>query len=294
MTPAIRLAAERARREFAAMVRRGIKERDLGRVALLIAEEEEPRNDNFNSTAHYIAVLDELGARARAELAKVGDEGRERVEAFNEFMFVTLGFTGNSENYYDPRNSLLPHVIERRTGIPITLSVVYIEVGRRAGLHVEGVGMPGHFIARVHREDNAFASSNSILVDPFNSKIVDADECQRRLDEIYGGQVALGAEHLQSVDARQILFRMLQNLKGIYANANLDRKAIGTVERLLLLAPADEQEHRDYGMLLARIGRWHEAARELRLYLATTQTDEDKEMINAALQRVQAQIANLN
>jgi regulator of sirC expression with transglutaminase-like and TPR domain len=297
MTPASKLVIEKARREFVALVNRGIEAHDLGRAALLIAEEDDPPGEAWDGrerVTHYLGVLDAMGAEARGRIAEVrDDDGRARVEAFNDLMFTTHNFTGNVENYYDPRNSLLTHVIERRIGIPITLSVVYIEVGRRAGFTVEGIGMPGHFIVRVHDTDDV--SSDGILVDPFNRKIIDREECQERLDAIYGGQVALSGEHLQEVTSRQIIFRMLQNLKGIYLAAGLDREAIAIVERLLLLAPADLSEQRDYGMLLARAGRHAEAARELNRYLTLAPSDDDANAtIREALKSVQAQAARLN
>lgn len=298
MTPESKLAIEKARREFVALVNRGIEDRDLGRAALLIAEEDDPPGDAWDGrerVMHYLGVLDRMGADARARLAEVRrDDERARVEAFNEFMFMTCGFAGNAENYYDPLNSLLTHVVERRSGIPITLSVVYIEVGRRAGLGVEGVGMPGHFIVRVSGTSNALSGTGGILVDPFGRKTIDRDDCQERLDAIYGGQMPLGEEHLRPVTARQIIFRMLQNLKGIYVGAGLDREAIAVVGRLLLIAPAELNERRDYGILLARAGRLREAARELKAYLAAAPASADTAAVREALKSVQAQIARLN
>jgi regulator of sirC expression with transglutaminase-like and TPR domain len=135
-------------------------------------------------------LLDAMGARASDALAMVDvADVRRKVEALNEFLFTHEGFAGNAENYYDPRNSLLTHVIERRTGIPITLSVVYMEVARRVGIAVEGVGLPGHFIVRVKFYDDA--SPRGMLVDPFGGRSIDEDECQARLDMIYGGQATL-------------------------------------------------------------------------------------------------------
>lgn len=292
MTPASKLAAERARQEFTALVESGVEESDLGRGALLIAEEEEPRDDGQERVTHYLGLLDALGARTSEAVAKVDAANtRAKVEALNDFLFTSEGFAGNAENYYDPHNSLLTHVIERRTGIPITLSVVYIEVARRVGIAVEGVGLPGHFVVRVRHDDD---SEQGILVDPFGGKTIDADDCQERLDVIYGGQVVLTDKHLRAVTTRQILFRMLQNLKGIYTNANLDREALGAIERLMLLAPANHQERRDYGMLLARAGRMADAARELRRYLAASPNGDDADAVGEVLKRINAQLARLN
>ena len=192
--------------------------------------------------ARYLARLDELGAEARARVAAAG--GGSHVESLNRYVFEELGFAGDHANYYSPRNSLLNHVLERRMGIPITLSVVYMEVGRRAGLRIEGVGMPGHFIVRAWGGDG-----RPVLVDPFQGKVIDEDDCQERLDTIYGGQVPLGEEHLRGVGPRDILVRVLGNLKAIYVQAQLYRRALAAVERILLLAPRDFDERRDRGML---------------------------------------------
>src|SRR2546423_9928224 len=141
MTPATKLLAKEARRQFAALVARPEAAFDLAHAALLIAAEESPGLD----VEHYRARLLELGMQARVRVRERMDAP---VAALNHFVFNELGFAGNQTHYYDPRNSLLSYVLDARRGIPITLSLVYIELGRRAGLHVEGVGLPGHFIVR--------------------------------------------------------------------------------------------------------------------------------------------------
>ena len=175
--------------------------------------------------------------------------------------FDEQGFAGNQSEYYDPRNSLLNHVLDRRTGIPITLSVVYIEVGRRAGLRVEGVGLPGHFIVRVGDDDGA------ALVDPFHGTTIDEDDCQQRLDIVYGGQVPLTDEHLRATSTHEILVRLLRNLKAIYTQSQLYARALAVVERILLLAPHALDERRDRGLLLAQLGRFSPAIADLQTYL---------------------------
>ena len=217
---------------FAAEVSRPEAKISLARAALLAGAEEEPGRANV---ARCVARLDEMGEEARAFAVR---RGGSRVEALNQYLFAEQGFVGNESDYYDPRNSMLHQVLGRRTGIPITLSVVYIEVGRRAGLRVEGVGLPGHFVVRASEE-----GGEGVLVDPFNRRLTDQEECQSRLDVIYDGRVTLSDEHLRPVGARSILARLLGNLKAVYVRAQLFRRlcTLRVVERNVRAAPCQLQ-----------------------------------------------------
>jgi regulator of sirC expression with transglutaminase-like and TPR domain len=251
-------------------------------AALLVAAEDEAHMNI--DVVEYLSRLERWGTAAREYITQA-DAGNT-VAAFNHFMFDELGLAGNQLDYYNPRNSYLNEVIDRRTGIPITLSIVYIEVGRRAGLHVEGVGLPGHFIVRVREEDDT-----STLVDPFHCKTLDEEDCQERLDEVYGGQVALSDAHLRAATRREILVRLLMNLKAIYARANLYRAALASVERILLLTPHATDERRDRGALLSQLGRLPEAIAETESYLRLAPKAPDAEQARdqlKALQRRQA------
>jgi regulator of sirC expression with transglutaminase-like and TPR domain len=283
MTPADRLAAAAARRRFASEVSRPEGAIDLGLAALLVGAEEEPRRADVGGC---LARLDEMGEEARARAARWGGS---RVEALNRYLFGELGFAGNEADYYDPRNSMLHQVLGRRTGIPITLSVVYMEVGRRAGLRVEGLGLPGHFIVRASEGEG-----EGVLVDPFNGRQTDREECQSRLDLIYEGRLTLEEGHLRPVGARGILARMLGNLKAVYARALLFRRALAAVERLLLLTPADLEERRDRGMLLAQLGRLPEAIAETQSYLNLAPNAPDAEAVREQLTKMQVKLALLN
>lgn len=256
---------------------------ELAHAALLVAAEERPGLD----VEHYRARLYELGLTARERLAQ--DEDSTPVVALNKFIFEELGFAGNQTDYYDPRNSLLSEVLDRRTGIPITLSIVYMEIGRRAGLHVEGIGLPGHFIVRARA-----ARGESVLVDPFNGRIIDVEDCQERLDTIYGGQAPLTEVHLHPVSTREILARLLRNLKGIYAQAGLYRRALSIIERILLVAPDAIEERRDRGALLAQLGHYSEAIIDVQAYLKRASNPPDAERVREELKNMQAQQARLN
>lgn len=282
MTPADKLAAAEVRRRFASEVSR--PEVDLARAALLLGAEEEPRRVEVE---RCLARLDEMGEEARARTVR---SGGSRVEALNRYLFEELGFVGNEAEYYDPRNSMLHQVLGRRKGIPITLSVVYVEVARRAGLRAEGVGLPGHFIVRAYEEEGG----EGVLVDPFNRRTTDTEECQSRLDVIYDGRLELSEEHLHAVGARGILARMLGNLKAVYVQSHLFRRALAAVERTLLLTPEDLDERRDRGMLLAQLERLPEAIAETQLYLNLLPDATDAEAVREQLKKMQARQALLN
>lgn len=281
MTPADKIAAAEARRRFAAEVSKPDRWIGLARAALLIGAEEEPRLCNVN---RCLARLDEMGEEARAS-----GEGGSRIEALNRYFFDEQGFAGNQSNYYDPRNSMLHRVLERRTGIPITLSIVYAEVGRRAGLNVEGVALPGHFIVRASED-----GGESALVDPFYGKVIDDEECQKRLDVIYDGRVTLGEEHLRAVGVRAILMRVLGNLKSVYVQGQLFRRALAAVERILLLAPHNLDERRDRGMLLAQLNRLPEAIAETQSYLNLAPDAPDADTVREQLKKIQNRQSLLN
>lgn len=283
MTPADKLAAAEVRRQFASEVSRPEGAIDLGRAALLIGAEDAPRRADVG---RCLARLDEMGEEARS---RADAWGVSRVEALNRYLFGELGFAGNEADYYDPRNSMLHHVLGRHMGIPITLSVVYAEVGRRAGLEVEGLGLPGHFIVRAREVGGEW-----VLIDPFNGRETDREECQARLDLIYEGRLSLEDAHLRPVGARFILVRMLGNLKAVYARAQLYKRALAAVERILLLTPQDIEERRDRGMLLAQLGRLHEAIAETQHYLNLAPEAPDADSVREQLNKMRVKQALLN
>jgi regulator of sirC expression with transglutaminase-like and TPR domain len=191
---------------------------DLAAVALEIARIAYP---DLNA-APYLRRLDEIAAQVESGR----NDPLSVIEAINECLFERLGFRGNSEDYFDPRNSFLNDVLDRRTGIPITLSVVYMEVARRIDLAIFGVGFPGHFLVK-HPGDP------EIIVDCFHQgKILLAQDCEARLEEVYGRPLPLAPEYLQVVNKKQIVTRMLQNLHAVYTQSQ-ERGMIQQVEGIL-------------------------------------------------------------
>ncbi|HEX8141487.1 MAG TPA: tetratricopeptide repeat protein [Pyrinomonadaceae bacterium] len=286
MTPASKLLAQEMRRAFTEEAAKPDDSIRLEYAALLVAAEDLATKDV--DVVEYLSRLEGWARKARASLSQ--SRAETPVEAFNRFMFDELGLKGNQLDYYDPRNSYLNEVIERRTGIPITLSIVYMETARRIGLHAEGVGLPGHFIVRVWETD----SLQPTLVDPFHGKTLDTDDCQERLDEVYGGQLALTEAHLRGATTREILVRLLTNLKAIYARASLYRPALAAVERILILKPHATEERRDRGALLAQLDRLHEAIAETEVYLQLASGAPDAEQAREQLKALQRRQAMRN
>lgn len=272
------------RHAFTQMVQRPEAAIDLAEAALLMAKEEYPTLD----VGDYLARLDAMGAALRATLQGVTEPCRQ-IEALNHLLFTEHGFRGNSEDYYDPRNSFLNEVLDRRTGIPITLSVVYLAVARRANLPFVGAGMPGHFLVK-HAEPDG-----EIVVDPFaQGAVLSVADCQQILDRIFGGKVTFGPQHLATVGAQQILSRMLTNLKTIYFNNQEYGKALSAVDRLLILNPQCATEVRDRGLLASQLRRYSDAGADLERYLRMAPQAEDREVILEHLRAIRRRVCSLN
>ena len=245
------------RARFAALVSVPDERIDLGEAALLLAAQEYPQL----ATEPYLRRLDVLAERVNDRLSNETAPPVVLGE-LTRVLFQEEGLRGNDAAYYDPRNSFLNDVLDRKLGIPISLGVVVLEVGRRLGLPLEGVGFPGHFLVRYRGE--AF----SLLIDPFDKgRVRFEDQAQELLDRVYDGMVQLKPEFMRALTRREILERMLRNLKGIYLNAKDDFRALGVIELLLALRPDARQEVRDRGIMLARIGRYEEAIEQLEQYL---------------------------
>jgi regulator of sirC expression with transglutaminase-like and TPR domain len=213
---------------FAHLAARPEAEIDLAEACLLIAEAETPGLD----VAHYIRTLDALGEEARASVDRgAGDEGR--VTRAVRFVYETAGFRGNDADYYDPRNSFLDQVIERRTGIPITLAVVLVEVSRRAGVEGRGVSFPGHFLVRFD------TPRGTIVVDPFVGRPVSRDELRALHARAGGASGDPPANLLEPASKVQILARVLHNLRAIYEKGGDEARLRGVMDHLDVLSRAE-------------------------------------------------------
>ena len=257
---------------------------EIDRAALLIAAEEYPDL----SLDAYLGKLDDLAQRVREKLFT--DAGpRETLARLNQVLFDEEVFRGDDKEYYDARNSYLNEVIDRRVGIPITLSAVYGEVARRVGFRLLGVGFPGHFLLKHEMEEG------EILIDPFHrGQILTHDDCRARLKEDFQGKLEFHHRQLDRTSPRLMLFRILNNLKGIYVKRRDHPRALAAVERMLLLVPDSPSEVRDRGILLSGVGRPLEGVGELARYLRLKPDAGDRERVEGIMDRLRLQVGMAN
>lgn len=249
---------------------------DLAKAALYIAQEEYPELD----PGEYLNALDTMADEVKERLPDQRYPLRV-IQTINQYLYDDLGFSGNKNDYYDPRNSFLNDVIDRRAGIPITLSLIYLEIAKRVDFPMVGIGMPGHFLMRPDFQDAG------IYVDAFNGgEILFEQDCQERLSQIYQQRVDLKPSFLESVTNRRFLARMLMNLKLIYLNGNQLYKSLGVVERILLLFPGAPMELRDRGILYYQIGELSLASQDLETYLVRVPDAEDAGAIRKLLEQM--------
>ena len=249
---------------------------DLARASLAVAREEYPDLDE----GRYLRLLDELAEGVHAGLPS-GASIERKVGRLNSYLFHELGYDGNKTDYYDPRNSFLNEVIDRRTGIPLTLCILYMEVGRRCGLRVDGVGFPGHFLCKVQID------GGELVVDPFQrGQLLGLDEIKRRLQAAVGDQVKFDARVLRPAKPREILVRMLQNLRSVYAERNDMPRALSAVDRLLLLAPENLRGLRERAQLCEQLGGPLLAVRDLEKVLELEPNASDATALRARLRKL--------
>jgi regulator of sirC expression with transglutaminase-like and TPR domain len=274
------MEAREVRRRFTELVSRPSGEFRLAESALLIAQEESPHLE----LAAYLHRLDAMAARITARLGLELDPQRI-VAAINTALFEEEGFRGNQDNYYDARNSFLNEVLDRKTGIPITLSVVYLDLGRQVGLPIVGVGLPGHFIVQYRAHNTPF------WIDPFHrGQILSREDCITRVTQFYGQELAWQDAFLQPVSDHAILTRMLNNLKAIYVHQRDYRRALGAVERLVLLLPDSSAEIRDRGLLHAQLGHLDTALDDLEHYLQLARDAPDASVISRHIAALRQQL----
>lgn len=244
---------------FRQMVSRPSSQVDLASASLLIALDEFPDLD----IRKYLQTIDLLARSIRPHLQFPPEEQPVMaIEVINRQLFEVEGFRGNHEHYYDPRNSYLNEVLDRKLGIPITLSVIYMEVGMRLGLKLEGVGMPGHFIVKT------FHRGVDIFVDPFSKgEILLEQGCCEKLAQVHGEDFQFDRSYLNSVSRHQILTRMLTNLKLIYFQNRDYRRALGVTEKILLVTPELPAEIRDRGSIHYKLNHLSDALKDWVRYL---------------------------
>lgn len=266
-----------SRRAFLAAVES--QDCSVAEAAVHLARIDQPRVE----WARPLAELDRLGAEARRRVP-AGDR-RARIDALCRFLYGEVGFHGDRMCYEEPRNSCLNEVLARRAGIPITLAVVVIEVGARAGLQLEGVNFPGHFLVREPGRLHA-RGSRDILIDPFHAGIViSRADCLQLLRAHAGDEAALDPAMFATAGKREILLRMLLNLKRSYVRLHAFPQARDVTELLLTLEPSGVNELRDRGLLSYQLNDFSPALRDLQGYLrqVTPPADEDAKAEHAQI-----------
>jgi regulator of sirC expression with transglutaminase-like and TPR domain len=255
---------------------------DLGLAALMVARIEYPDLD----PATWLARLDDLATRSGVRDIP---DARVALGRLRRFLFEEEGFRGNTEHYFDPRNSCLNEVLERTLGIPITLSVVTMEVGRRVGLVFEGVGLPGHFVVRARINDDG------VLLDPFHGGAPLTEKSAASVAaKALGHPVSLAEVHFAAVTKFQIVARMLTNLKSIYVQQEDWPKALTAIDRLLLLEACSPVHVRDRGTVLMKLGDFHHGAAEWERYLTRYPNARDASALRGQLKQIRQALASLN
>lgn len=248
------------------MLERPDAEIDLARAALLIAAETDPSLD-------IEAEMARLEEWARTLLGRLDPEWNElqRLARLRSFMYEELGFRGDVQHYYAPENSLLHSVMARRQGIPLTMSILFMELGWRIGVPFEGVGFPGHFLVRLT------GLPEDLLLDPYDhGGSVHEEDCRRMLAASTGGVLEFSEAMIRSIGKREMIARLLYNLKVACLKAGRFAHALTAVERLLLLHPEDAIEVRDRGLLLYQLDQYREAVRSLERYLSMRPQADDR------------------
>ena len=256
-------------------------------TALLIARDEYPDLD----PARYDALVQGHADHLRTEVATI-PAWPLKVAAINRHLFDELGYSGDHAEYYDPRNSYLNEVFDRRLGNPISLALVQMEVSRRLGIQLEGISFPGHFLVRMPVDDGV------LVMDPFNGgRPLGVDELRERASQHLGGQAPddrVLAHILDPAPHRAILVRMLRNLHGIYAERREWERAARSADRVLKLAPEQSDALRDRGLAYARLGHLVGAREDLAHYLQRQPQADDAAAIRDRLVTLGAQRTRLH
>lgn len=273
----------RARERFTELVSGSEADLNLAEAALLIAQEEQPELD----VAAYLGRLDALADSVRSRLPEAPSFAAI-IQALNTVLFEEEGLSGNQTDYHDPRNSFLNEVLDRKLGIPITLSLVYIEVGNRLGVPLVGVGFPGHFVVKYAGPDG------ETVLDPFQAgSRVSQAQMEDKLRAMYGPNnpfVGQLPKLLAAVGKKDMLLRMLRNLKQIYTQKEDFGRALSVVERILLVAPDHPVEVRDRGAIHHRMGHQQLAVRDFQRYLQLAPKADDARAVRAVMVRTMAQL----
>ena len=265
---------------------------DLAHACLLIAQDAYPELH----VERYLGDIERMAMRLRGLMPETSAP-EERVAVLNQFLFEDLGFRGNTEEYYDPRNSYLNDVLDRKVGIPISLSVVYMAVGRRVGLPLEGISFPGHFLVRLRMR------AGVLVLDPFTGGAPQSEaDLRERLQRV----IPAGAtdnvpiselpldQFIEAASNRQILARVLRNLKAIYRETDKPERMLEVLNRMLLVAPESTADLRERGLVYQRLECFRAALKDLSDYVEREPDAPDMDEVRTRLVEVSARCARLN
>ena len=280
------MTSQGAQRDFRALLAQELRlsdaEMGLDRAALYLAGEACP---SLNPQ-QYLAQLDSLASQVR-EAAGPAAEPEALIRALHHHLFATLGFAGNPKDYYNPDNSYLNRVLDTRIGIPIALSVLYLEVARRLGVECRGVGLPGHFVVNV--------TPLELYLDPFHGgQLLSAGDCRRLMRDMFGPSVPWRDEFLMPYTKRDIIFRMLTNLKQIFLGNQEYRRAVTTLEQMILAHPEAPTPYKELGWCHLRLEQPHLALEYLERYLELDPAAGDAGLVRRQVQALQATLGQGN
>jgi regulator of sirC expression with transglutaminase-like and TPR domain len=245
-------------------------------AALAVARDFRPELDVEACLAELRAMAEPLVHRQTS-----ASDPETQADALAARLSADLGFAGNDDHYYDPDNSFLDRVIARRRGIPLTLSIVWLSVGRAAHMQVEGIGFPGHFLVRV-------GGSDGVIVDPFNGgRVLTLGDLRTLAHRFLGHPEKLAPEHLATVDVRAMTIRLLTNLKHCHERRGDRRSSLLCSDRLFDVTGAPEHR-RDRGLHALALGAHRAAVEDLEAYLAVRPTARDVPLVRDAIRRAHA------
>jgi regulator of sirC expression with transglutaminase-like and TPR domain len=257
---------------------------DLACAALEIARDDYPDLD----VAGYLRRIDQIAVHVMERLESEKTV-YHRIAALNSVMFEEHGFHGNRRNYYDPKNSFLNEVIERKMGIPISLSVLYMEVAQRTGLPLYGVSFPGHFLVK-YSDDR-----ERIVIDPFNAgEVKSRESLGQLLKSLYGGKVTLVDDFLEPVTKKQIIRRMLNNLKMIYLQEKNFLKILAVLQRLVVLDPSSAEDIRDRGSVYLKLECFQYALADFESYLGLVPNAKDADAVREEIVALRKQVQQIH
>ncbi len=274
--------ADGFREDFARMIARPEEDMDLGQAALLVAGEEYPELD----VAGHLKRLDDFADAVRQRASeKLRPEGLAKL--VGRYLFEEQGFQGNSSDYYNPDNSYFNRVLDTHKGIPITLSLLFLEVARRVGLRCRGVGMPGHFLVGLEGEE--------IYFDVFNGgTTLSVADCRRLAEGMFGPRMTWRDDYLTPCTKYEFLFRLLNNLKVVYERTGAPGKAVGVTQRMILVNPQATPLYKDLAEMQYQLQQYRAAIRSLETYLREAPDAQDTPQVKSWIESIRITLNRLN